>query len=189
MQKIWHSESNQTLYVFDEANVVKQINKKLKSATNKANRIENYIIGLNVFVTVVLFTIAILNDNLGNWEYLMAIFALITIGFVLFYRKKRHEFTAEPGDKVLADLNQTIHHTTIITKITNLFLIWYILGVAILTISNMCLQEISFWFITPIAVTMLIGYIVGRWEQKNIHEKRRDQLIDLKTKMLEEVKE
>lgn len=187
MQKIWDTESNQTLYVMDEASVVKRVNKKVISTEKKANRTENYIIAINVFVTVVLFTIAILNHHLGYWEYLMAVFAVVTIGFVLYYRKKRYSFQSQVGDKMLDNLNRAIHHATIQAKMTDLFLIWYVIGVGSLTISNMFIQNISIGFILPIALAMVIGFIVGRWEQRSIHEKRRDELIDLRAKLVEEV--
>jgi membrane protein implicated in regulation of membrane protease activity len=187
MQKIWDTESNQTLYVLDEASVLNRINRKVISTERRANRTENFIIAINVFVTIVLFVIAILNNKLGTWEYLMALFAAITIGFVLYYRKKRHEFQSQIGDKMLDNLNKAIHHATIQAKMTDLFLIWYIIGVSVLTISNMFIQNISIWFILPIALVMLIGFIVGRWEQRSIHEKKRDELIDLRAKLVEEV--
>ncbi|MFT4535162.1 MAG: hypothetical protein ACJA1A_001796 [Saprospiraceae bacterium] len=187
MQKIWDTESNQTLYVLDEASVLNRINKKVISAERRANSTENFIIAINIFVTIVLFAIAILNDNLGTWEYLMAIFAALTIGFVLYYRKKRYEFQSQVGDKMLDNLNKAIHHATVQAKMTDLFLIWYIIGVGALTLSNMIIQNISIWLILPIAITMVIGFIVGRWEQRSIHEKKRDELIDLRTKLVEEV--
>lgn len=187
MQKIWDTDSNQTLYVLDEASVINRIDKKVRSAAKKANRTENYIIAINVFMTVVLFALAILNDHLGYWEYIMAVFAVLTIGFVLYYRKKRHEYQAQVGDKTLDDLNRAIYQATVQAKMTDLFLIWYIIGVAVLTVSNMFILNISIWLILPIALVMVIGFIVGRWEQRCVHEKRRDELIDLKAKLMEEV--
>lgn len=54
----------------------------------------------------------------------MAVLSAITIGFILYYRKKRYEYQSQIGDKMLDDLNRAIHHTAVQAEMTGLFLIW-----------------------------------------------------------------
>ena len=89
MKKVWDSESNANLYAIDQRTVDKMVRSKADSSNRNATLTENMIIAINIIVPTVLFGIAIANNNIGLWEYLMAIFAVLTILFVLHYRQKR----------------------------------------------------------------------------------------------------
>lgn len=185
MKKVWDSESNQTLYVIDQSKMETMVNRKSKNANKRASYVENFIIFMNLIVPVILFVIGGLNDNVGFGEYSMGLFCLISVVVTLIYKRKRLSSQINSGDTMLDNLTQAIHNATYQARMTDFFLTWYILGVGILSISNLIREGINIWFIASMILVFVVGLIVGRWEQRCWHEKKRDELLDLKEKLIE----
>lgn len=183
MKKVWDSDSNQTLYVIDQSKMDQIVNKKSMSANRRASYVENFIIIMNLVIPVVLFTIAGLNDQIDFGEYSMGLFTIATAAGTYYYKRVRLANQLNQGDSVLDNLDQAIHNATYQAKMTSFFLTWYIIGVSALTISNLILEGTNIWFIIMISIVFIIGLIVGRWEQRCWHDKKRDELIELKKKL------
>lgn len=186
MQKIWDSESHRTLYVIDQSKLEKIVNQKSLDANRRAAYVENFIIAMNVLVPLILFLIGGLNDTLDFGEYAIGTFCLITVIATFIYKRRRVGSQLNFGDSMLDNLDHAIHNARYQAKMTDFFLTWYILGVGILSIINLIREGTNIWFVMGIAIVFVIGLIVGRWEQKCWHEKKRDELISLRKKLTEE---
>jgi len=185
MQKIWDSESNQTLYIMNQSKVDEIVNKKSNNAHARANYVEGFIIIMNVVVPLILLLIGGLHDTIGFGEYSFCGFALITVIATLIYRRNRIKSQPVLGDSMLDNLDHAIHNATHQARMTGFFLIWYIVGVGVLSIYNLILEEANIWFIIGMTIVFVIGLIVGRWEQRCWHERKRDELISLRNKLRE----
>lgn len=186
MKKVWDSESNQTLYVIDQSKVEQMVNNKSMSANKRASYVENFIIIMNLIVPVILFVIGGLNDKIGFGEYSMAVFCLISVGATFIYKRKRLSSQLNSGDTMLDNLKHAIHNATYQARMTDFFLTWYILGVGVLSIFNLVKEGTNIWIVISMALVFVVGLIVGRWEQRCWHEKKRDELISLLDKLEEE---
>ena len=179
MKKIWDSESNQTLYVIDQSKVEQMVNNKSMSANKRAGYVENFIIIMNLIVPIILFVIGGLNNEIGFGEYSMAIFCLISVGATLIYKRRRLSSQLNSGDTMLDNLKHAIHNATYQARMTDFFLTWYIIGVGVLSIFNLVKEGTNIWIVISMALVFVVGLIVGRWEQRCWHEKKRDELISL----------
>lgn len=186
MQKIWDSESNQTLYVMNQNAVEHFVKTKANSANKKAAYVENFIIIMNLMVPIILFTIAYLNDKQDFGEYAIGTFMFLTVLLTFNYKRNRINSQKNWGKSIMDAVDQAIHNATYQAKMTKIFLTWYILGVGALSIINLIIEDTNIWLILMIAVIFIIGFVGGKWEQRAWHDKQRDDLISLKAKLLSE---
>ena len=187
MQKYWDSANQRTLYTIDEEAMDKIILKKSISANRKGKRVENLIAWMNIIVPTILLLLSLFNDKHNVGTYLMSAFMYLSAAYILIARIRRENEWKSQGDTVLGHLDEAIHNATYTAKMTNAFLIWYILGVWILSIVQLLIDGLAWYFIAGISVLFIIGLIVGRWEQTAYHNKRRDKLIELREKIIDTV--
>jgi len=186
MQKIWDSETNQTLYVMNQKAVESFVKKKANSANRKAAYVENFIIIMNLVVPIILMTIISLNNKQHFGEYALAAFMILTALFTYNYKRRRISSQKNWGKSMLDSMDHAIHNATYQAKMTNIFLIWYILIVGVLSVINLIIEKTNIWLILMIAFIFIIGLIVGRWEQKAWHNKQLEDLISLREKLVSE---
>ena len=184
MQKIWHSETNQTLYVMNQKAVESFVKKKANSANRKAAKVENFIIIMNLVVPVILLTLASLNNKQHFGEYALAAFMIITAFFTYNYKKRRINSQKNWGKSMLDSMDHAIHNATYQARMTNIFLIWYTLIVGVLSVTNLIIEKANVWLIVMIAFVFVIGLIAGRWEQRAWHNKQLEDLISLRSKLV-----
>lgn len=187
MQKIWDSNTNQTLYVMDHKAVESFVKRKASSANKKAAYVENFIIIMNLVVPIFLLTIATLNNKQHFGEYALAIFMVLTALYTYNYKRKRINSQKNWGKSMLNAMDHAIHNATYQAKMTNIFLIWYILIVGVLSVVNLIIEDTNIWLILMIAFVFIIGLIVGRWEQRAWHNKQLEDLISLRAKLTSEL--
>lgn len=186
MQKIWDSKKNQTLYIMDENAVEKFVKRKANSANRRTAYVENFIIIMNLVVPVILLSIASLNDKQHFGEYAMAAFMVTTAVYTLIYKRRRISSQKNWGKSTLDAMDHAIHNSTYQVKMTNIFLTWYTLGVGVLTVINLIVEDTNIWIILMIAFTFVVGIVVGRWEQRACHSKQLEDLISLRHKLVSE---
>ena len=185
MRKVWDSDSNQTLYVIDQSKMNQMVNKKSMSANRRASYVENFIIIMNIGIPIIIFTLTGLNDNIGFGEYSIGALTIATAAGTYYYKRVRLANQLNEGDSVLNNLDQAIHNATYQSRLSKFLLTWYIGGLAILSISNLILEETNLWFILMIGFVFIVALVVGQWEQRCLHDKKRNELIDLKCKLEE----
>lgn len=186
MQKIWDSENNQTLYVMNEIAVEKFVKNKTYSANKRVNFVENFIIFINLLVPIVLLIITQLKDKQHFGEYAIAAFTLSVALYTYMYKMKRIKNQENWDKSMLASLDQAIYNATKQAKMTNIFLTWYTLILGILTVTNLVIEKTNIWLVAMIAFLFILGIVVGRWEQRAIHNKQLEDLIALREKLLSE---
>ena len=185
MKKIWDSEGNQTLYVLNESKVESIVNKKSLDANKRASYVENFIITVNLVLPIALFIFASIKEELNFGEWALILFSLLSAMGTYYYKRVRISNQLNAGDAMLDNLDQAIHNATYQARMTQFILTWYIIGVASLMIYNMIREGTNIWFIVGISFTFIVAWFVGRWEQKCWHDKKRDELIALKRKLME----
>ena len=185
MKKIWDSDSNQTLYVIDQHKMDQIVNKKSINANRRVNYVENIIIILNIGIPIIIFALTKGSDKVGFGEYSIGLLTLSTAVGTYYYKRVRLANQLNEGDSILNNLDQAINNATYQSKLSNFLLIWYILGVATLSVINLILEDTNIWLIVMMIFIFIVALAVGRWEQRCWHDKKRDELIDLKRKLTE----
>lgn len=184
LKKVWDSENQKLLYTIDEQAMDQIILKKSESANRKGEIIENFIFWMNIIVPLILLTLLVVakQDNMGT--YLTCGFMFSAAAYIQIMKAKRRKMDDAIGSSVLDHLDQAIYNATQIAKITNNLLKWYITIIGLLSMLVLYLDQVHWGFLLGMAVVFVVAFLAGRWEQKAWHEKRRDDLIALKAKVL-----
>jgi hypothetical protein len=187
MQKYWDSENQRTLYTIDESAMDRIVLKKSESANKKSKLVEDIIIVMNILVPIFLLMIYWLNNRVNVGAYLTAAFMLSSAAYILIARRRRENEWKSQGDTVLNHLDEAIHNATATAKMTNAFLIWYILGIGSLNVVMLIVDDTPWYLVVGVSFFFIIAIIAGRWEQRAWHDKRRDDLIALREKIIDTV--
>jgi membrane protein implicated in regulation of membrane protease activity len=70
---------------------------------------------------------------------------------------------------------------------TNAFLIWYIVGIGTTSLISLYLDGSPWYYIAGMSLFFILAIVAGRWEQRAWHDKRRDNLIALREKIVDTV--
>ncbi len=187
MQKYWDSDNQRTLYTIDEEAMDKIVLAKSRSANRKGKWVEDLIVWMNIIVPSFLLFIYWINEKANAGAYLTSAFMFLSAAYILIARRRRENEWKSQGDTVLNNLDEAIFNATFTAKMTNAFLIWYILGIAITNVIMLYLDGTPWYFIAGMSFFFVLAIIAGRWEQRAWHDKRRDNLIALREKIVDTV--
>ena len=85
---------------------------------------------------------------------------------------------------MLDTLDEAIHNATYQARLSKTILIWYLLGMAIISISMLIVEGKSIWLISVMIVFFVFALFVGKWEQRVFHDRYRDELVAFKEKLI-----
>ena len=187
MKKYWDTENQRTLYVIDEEAMNDMVLKKSTSAIRKGQIIEDFILWMNIIVPVVLLFLLYINKEHNVATYLTSAFMFLAAAFISYSQNKRKKEIRSQGDTVLAHLDVAIENATYTARLTNYLLKWYIVIIGIGSCLTLYFSGAQWYFMVAIIIVFIIAFFVGRWEQRAWHDKRRDDLIALKEKVLSDL--
>lgn len=184
LKKVWDSENQQLLYTIDQKAMNEIILKKSQSTNRKGELVENFIFWMNIIVPGILLFILFINRNSNYGTYLTCLFMLSVSVYIYYMKVRRRKMENAQGSSVLEHLEQAIHNATETAKVTDALLKWYIIIIGLLSILVLYLDNVKWYFMAGMVVVFVISFFVGRWEQRAWHDKRRDNLIALRDKVL-----
>ena len=111
----------------------------------------------------------------------------LAAAFISYSQNKRKKEIRSQGDTVLAHLDVAIENATYTARLTNYLLKWYIVIIGIGSCLTLYFSGAQWYFMVAIIIVFIIAFFVGRWEQRAWHDKRRDDLIALKEKVLSDL--
>lgn len=184
MQKFWDSENQQTLYTINEDAMQQIITKKRTSAIKRVSRIEKVFIAINIFVAGFLFFVTLLNDEFTNSMTALIIFHLLTAIYTLYFRQDRLNNVEVHGNSMKENLDEAIYHAEKQSQLSKLALTWYIIIAGALSVLNFVELELPWYYSVSLALFFVFAYVTGIIEQRFYHEKKRDDLIQIREKII-----
>jgi len=172
MQKIWNSDTQKHLYAIDEKGMERIVFKKRDKAKKRVNLVENLILWMNIVLPVFLIIFSTIKGKHKVSVYIMEAFMFLTAAYIAYHKNLRLNSYKNWGKSMLDVLDEAIHNATYQARLSNTLLIWYLLGLAVISVTMLIFELFG------------LAFFFGRWEQRCFHDRYRDELITLKEKLL-----
>ena len=142
LQKIWNEQKGETMYVIDEHALHHSITRRKNAASQRMTNVEIGLMIINSLTGVILFIDAII-DNEGVWDYAFSIAMLLTVLFLISFRKNRLRQEKTFDRSMLGELDHAISNSNSMIKISTIMVKFYLLPVGIFTAIKMIVFEAS----------------------------------------------
>ncbi|WP_420575632.1 hypothetical protein [Ekhidna sp.] len=184
MQKIWDEQKGETMYAINESALHNSIGRKKDAASRRINKVEIGVSLINGVVAIVLFFDA-LNDP-HNWDFVASGLLLGTVAYIQYFRWKRRKAERTFDRSMLGELDHAISNTNSIIKFSHLMIVGYMIPMSVFYIAKMIDRGASLdkWLI--ITGMYLLAFLLIRWERKKMHIPRKENLLSLKRKLMDE---
>ena len=184
MKKIWNSETQETLYAIDQEGMSKIVNRKRAKTLKRVSLVENLIMWMNIILPTGLVILTIVANKPKASVYIMSTFMFLTAAYIGYFRNKRLNSYKNWGKSMLDTLEEAIHNASYQARLSKTILVWYLLGIAIISISMLIAEGKPLWLISIMLGFFVLAFFVGKWEQSAFHDRYRDELISLKEKLV-----
>ncbi|MEP0986911.1 hypothetical protein [Ekhidna sp.] len=185
MQKIWDEQKGETMYAINESALHKSVSRKKNAASKRINVVEIMLMIINSTVAIVLLTDAIM-DNEGPWDYAGAIIMALTVVFLMYFRAKRKKKENTFDRTMIGELDHAISNSDSIVQIATIMIYYYLIPLGVFTFGKMLYFGASLEKWLLIIGMFLLAFFLVRWERKAMHIPRRQSLINMKKKLLED---
>ncbi|MFT7270444.1 MAG: hypothetical protein ACI905_002672 [Roseivirga sp.] len=186
MKKIWDTQNNQPLYAIDEAALSRSVKAKKNNTKKTTNMTEWILIVANLFAGAVILITRYLKEN-GNLVAIgMGVMMLITACYLLFLRNRRIKLDQQVDTSVLGDIDNALKNIDYRISLSR-SMIWYCVLVAAFTLYSVIDSEKSTIFIISVAAFFVVGLALSRLEHKYFHIGKRNKLLALKDKLINEL--
>lgn len=182
MQKVWSEQKGEAMYVINEEALHDIVVRKKDAASRRINRIEIFVGSINAVLSIILFVIAIRGHPLIFSSFgIMAASVL----YILYFRWKRKKAKNIFDRSVLGELEHAISNTNYLISF-NYFILVNAIAFALISMIQMIIRRDSVleWFIITSAI--MLSYFIVQREQKLFNLPRKEQLLALKQKLMEQ---
>jgi predicted permease len=187
MKKIWDSQNSSALYVIDEEAMHRSIKKKLSKGVRLANLGELMLMGSSILAIIIVFAGAYIAENYGIFVMVCMGIFLMSLGYVIYHRNRRKKENTGFERTMLGDMEYAIHTSEAQVKLSGIMLYVFVPLISMVTIGTYFLDDdFSVWYLIGIIIFMGATAIGARYEYR-YYVRRRDDLRNMKAKLLEEV--
>jgi hypothetical protein len=186
MKKIWDIQNNQPLYAIDEEALHNRVKAKKNNTKRTTNKTELILIAANFFAGGLVIISRYIKDNATLVSTLMGVMMLITGAYLIFLRTRRIKRDEQVDTSVLGDLDNALKNINYRVSLSR-SMIWYAMLVSFLTLYSVFDSDKSMDLIILIAVFFVIGLLLSMWEYRHCHVGKRNQLLALKQKLINDL--
>ena len=185
MQKIWNEQKGETMYAINESALHRSITRKKDAANKRINKVEISLMIINSLVSIILLTDAIL-DKEGFWDYAGAFIMMLTVVFLLIFRIQRKRAANKFDRSMLGELDHAIVNTKSVLQIATTMVYWYLVPVGFYSLGKMIYFGASLEKWLLIIGLYTLAFFLIQWERRKCHIPRRESLLSLRKKLIEE---
>ncbi|MEO9870998.1 hypothetical protein [Ekhidna sp.] len=184
MQKIWDEQKGETMYAINEMALHKSVTRKKNAASKRINKVEIGLVLVNGFCSGLLFIDAL--DDPHYWDFIGSAMMLGTVIYMLFLRRRRKKAENTFDRNMIGELDHAIANTNSIIHVSRMMIIGYLIPFSIFYIGKMISlgAPLDKWLL--IGGMYLLAFILIQWERKSMHLPRKEHLLALKRKLMEE---
>lgn len=184
MKKIWDTQNNEPLYVLNENALHDQIRLKKRKAGHITNVSELATIGVNIFASLFVMGVNIVNGITNIYMYLLVLWMAITAIGVSIGRFRRLRGQGKFDRSILGDLDFAIATATYQVSLSSI-LRWNIIPMGIFIFLG--ILDIGKPIGTGIALVVFLAmtYFASAWEH-NYYKARRREVQSLRNLLLSE---
>lgn len=173
LQKIWHSQTNEPLWVINEQALYKRIQQKKKKVSYIANFSELLLLVVYIGSGSFIIGLNYVKPRPNLLLYVMAAWMLGTAVYVLVSRVRRMKNSYIFDRSLLGELNQAVSTATYQVQLSQIVR-WNVLPIGILSLWSVLAGGQSVWFAVGILLVFVLSYYGGRWEHRIYVAKKRE---------------
>ena len=184
IQKIWDSQTQETLYAIDERSLHHRIRRKEQQSNRMASGTE-FGIMIIVLITFGILVVDAWLDQEGWQSYLAACLFLPSGLFMWWKRENRLKHQHRFDRSMLGDLDHAIANTRYLASLSGTFLLWFILPATLSIIVNNIGRDFPLWKWILVPGSFILSMIVTQVEHRMFHLPRKRRLVAMREKLLE----
>lgn len=186
MKKIWDTQNQKPMYVFDEDALHNRIRSKKRKSQRLASLSEYVLIISTIFAgSLILVKNLFFNVEPSIFKYAAgSFFYLITI-FLFYQRSIRKSEEQNFGQTILDDLKHALSNATYQVRLSAIMMNIIYPAVSLLAVLKEWISSGFSWTIPAIALFFTLTFYAVRWEHR-LYESKLKELINLENKLLEE---
>ncbi|QMW00901.1 hypothetical protein [Spirosoma foliorum] len=173
LQKIWHSQTNEPLWVINEKALYKRILVKKAKASHITNFSELLVLIVYAGAGSLIAGLNYVKPKPNLMLYLMAAWMFATALYVLVSRIRRIKGSHAFDRSMLGELNYAVSMATYQVRFSQLMR-WNIIPVGILSLWGVWRVDQSVWLVLGIVMVFILGYAGGGWEHRIYIAKKRE---------------
>ena len=183
MQKIWNADSQQFAYAIDEDAMYQRILAKKKGSKRTVNKMEWFLMAVNVLAGAVILGKNILKDLHNPYLYAMTGLLIVSSGYIFWRRKQRLAGENHFDRSITGDLDHAIRNAQYRERLS-LSAFFYATPLFALIFWSAYKDNESTIFLVGIALLFVVTIVLSIFEHRFIHMRYRKRLEKMK-KMLE----
>ena len=91
MEKVWNSETQETLYAIDQKGMSNIVNKKGAKTLKRVSLVENLLMWMNIILPTGLIILTIVANKPKASVYFMSAFMFLTAAYIGYFRNKKNQ--------------------------------------------------------------------------------------------------
>ncbi|MEQ8303516.1 MAG: hypothetical protein RIB47_09000 [Cyclobacteriaceae bacterium] len=180
MKKIWDEQAQEQVYAINEEKLHDNIRSRKRSTSQLVNRIELFLIGVNGFVGAGLLTLNVIDREKGLFYGLALGIVLMAMAvLIVIWRNRRLKDEKKFDRTMLGDLEHAISNATYQARLSHVMLLM-VIPVFAFTILAAWLEQKPIEVLAVIALLFVAATVLGRWEHRSIHVKRKKRLVAMR---------
>ena len=181
LQKIWDSQSNQTLYAINEQAMEQYIQSKMKQTNRITQLSELLTIVVNAGAGVLILLLNLFKKPASIYLYLMAGWMLVTAVYVLVSRIRRLKGNRQFDRSMQGDLRYAIGVATYQVRFSQL-LRWNQVPIGLFCLLGIWESGKPLWAVGILLVFLSLTWIASGWEH-GVYQRKKHALETLATKL------
>ncbi|WP_258097280.1 hypothetical protein [Marinoscillum pacificum] len=183
MQKIWNADSQQYAFAINEDAMQKKILNKKIGASRKINRMEMFLIGVNLLVGSFILGKNLILDLHNVYLYGLSFVLYGSVVYMFLQRQKRIKGENEFDRSMLGDINHAINNATYQERLS-IFAFIYGIPVFVLVWFSVYESDKSAAFLIGVAIFFILTLALSVVEHRMIHRRHKRRLVQLKEMLL-----
>ena len=184
LQAIWDNQDNETVYTINEEALYEQIKQKSGSVDRILKKVELFVIGANILVSIFL----VIDAFLGDRHFTDFIVPIAYLGYALlaiYLRANRRQEEIRFAPTMLGELEKGIWQAEYLIKRSQQMMIWYMIPILLLVILYLTFNGNGLLALGVTAVVVPLSYFGGRWEINRFYRPKLRDLEALRATLLE----
>ena len=181
LQKIWDSQSNQTMYAINEQALYNRILSKKNRANHVTEFSERLLIIVNILMGAFMIQLAFGKNANLPMTYLLGAWMLGVAVYFIVRRLRRKAADKRFDRSMRGELDHAISLATYQVQLSQ-FGRWNMLPMALLLLVGLWGSGNTIWLAVGLVLFFVMTFFVSRWEH-NIYKNRKRELEMLKEKL------
>jgi cation transport ATPase len=183
MRKIWDVQNGRALYAIDEQALHNGVIAKKNKASKTAERMEKILIFSLLTASGLIWWAIFKKGSFHTLQLLLASLFVVAAAAIFVSRLRRLAWQNSFEKSMLGDLEQGIANASYQVALSKAAGLMYLL-VASISIISIYQRGMEWWKTILVVLFFIGGYFASKWEHKKFYAYQKQNLMEMKAKLL-----